>query len=260
MEDAALPLAPVIGFLFALVRTTAFMALAPPFNNRSIPRRIKLGVAMGISLALAHKLPADNVSLDGSYILANVATQLITGLALGMITNVLFAAVGMAGQFIDLFGGFTLAMSMDPMLNAQTSIFGRFYSLIATVMLFAINGHLMVVKGFLTSFEAIPITGISIETFIDMMLKNVSMLMIAAVEIAGPLLAAYFLTEVALGLLGKAAPQMNILQFGFPLKIFLTLLLVGAALPLIPGAMHNLTNDVLQSGFELLRPEKGAGA
>lgn len=247
-----IPIASLIGFLFALVRTTSFMVIAPPFNSRSIPRRIKLGAAAGISLVLATKLPADQASLDTSYILTGMATQLITGLALGFITQLLFGAVGVAGQLIDLFGGFTLSMALDPMLNAQSSIFGRFYSIIATTMLFIINGHLLIIKGFMTSFDAVPLGDVGMKAFSDLLVKEIGMLMVASVEIAGPLLAAYFLTEVALGFLSKAAPQMNIIQFGFPLKILLTLLMIGAALPLIPGAMHTLVNDVLRGGMNLM--------
>lgn len=251
-----IPISSLIGFLFALVRTSSFMAIAPPFNSRSIPRRTKLGVAAGISLVLAPKLDPDQVSLDTEFLIMGILTQMFTGLLLGFITNVLISAVSLAGGMIDLFGGFTLSQAMDPLLNAQTSIFGRFYSLIATTMMFVINGHLMLIKGFLTSFDAVPLSGLTTEMFTNLLLKQVGTLMVAAVEIAGPLLAAYFLTEVALGLLTKAAPQMNVLQFGFPLKILLTLLMVGAVLPLIPGAMHSLTNDILRDGMSLI----GGGA
>jgi flagellar biosynthesis protein FliR len=256
VDPQQIPVAEAVGFLFALIRTTAFFVLAPPFNNRSIPRRIKVGLAAGISLVLAPKLPADQVSLDASYLVTGAITQMATGLALGMITMVLLQAVALAGQLIDTFGGFTLSMAMDPMLNAQSSIFGRFYSLIGTTMLFAINGHLMIIKGFLTSFDAVPLGGVGMQTFTDLLIKDTGMLMLAACEIAGPLLGAYFLTEVALGFLGKAAPQLNIIQFGFPFKILLTLLMVGAALPIVPGAMHTLVDEILRSGTSLMKAGK----
>jgi flagellar biosynthetic protein FliR len=252
VDQQQIPVAELVGFMFALVRTSAFFVLAPPFNSRNIPRRIKIGLAAGISLVLAPKLPANQVSLDASYLVTGAVTQMCTGLALGMITMILMQAVGLAGQLIDTFGGFTMSMAMDPMLNAQSSIFGRFYSLIGTTMLFAINGHLMIVKGFLTSFDAVPLSGLGMQNFRDLLLKETGMLMLAACEIAGPLLGAYFLTEIALGFLGKAAPQMNIIQFGFPLKILLTVLMVGAALPIIPGAMHTLVDNVLSGGMTLM--------
>jgi flagellar biosynthetic protein FliR len=250
--EGQIPVAEAVGFIFALVRTTSFMVLAPPFNNRSIPRRIKVGLAAGISLSLAPKLPADQVSLDASYLVTGVITQTLTGLALGMICMVLLQAVSLAGSLIDLFGGFTLSMAMDPFSQSQSSIFGRFYSLIGTTMLFAINGHLLLIKGFLTSFDAVPLGGLGMQNFSDYLLKEVGLLMLAACEIAGPLLAAYFLTEVALGMLSKAAPQMNIIQFGFPLKILLTLLMVGAALPIVPGALHTLIDEVLRRGMDFM--------
>ena len=177
------------------------------------------------------------------YLIPLVLLQIATGLVLGFITQILFSAIATAGNLIDLFGGFTLSMALDPFMNSQSSTFGRFYGLLATTLLFITNGYLLLIKGFLTSFDVVPLGGIKFEGLQEIILHDVGLMMMAAIEIAGPLLACYFLAEVALGLLGKAAPQLNILQFGFPFKILLTLLIVSAAIPLIPGALDNLLND-----------------
>ena len=254
--ETEIPVAHLVGFLLALVRTSAWMATSPPFNTRLVSRYVKLGVAAGISFVLAPKIPADQVTLEAGPLMVMVVTQIVTGLALGFLTQLVFAAVSAAGSLIDMFGGFTLSQSFDPLLNNQTSVFGRFYQLLATTLLFVTSGHLMLIKGFMTSFEAVPLGGVEFDNFKELLLKDMSMFLLSAVEIAGPLLVAYFLTEVALGLLSKAAPQLNILTFGLPLKILLTLMLVAAAVPLVPGAVETLVNHSIRDGVALL----GAGA
>jgi len=251
------PVDTLVGFLLALVRTTSWMAVSPPFDTKAIPRLAKLGIACGISIFLAPQVPPEVVSLNQAELAIMIVTQMVTGLALGFLTKLVFTAVQVAGSLIDFLGGFALTQAFDPLLSAQTSIFGRVYALLATTLLFAINGHLMLVKGFMTSFEAVPLGGIEFETFKDLLINNLGMFMFAAFEIAGPLLAAYFLTEVTLGLLSKAAPQLNIILFGFPLKVLLTILLISAALPLLPGAVESLVEHTLRDGLTLLRGGDG---
>lgn len=250
--ETALPVNYLVGFLLALVRTTSWMAVSPPFNTRTIPRLVKLGIAAAISMALAPRMPVDQVTLETGPFLLLVLTQVVTGLILGFLTQLIFAAVGAAGQLIDILGGFTLSMAFDPMLNAQSSVFGRFYGLLATTLLFVTSGHLMLIKGFMTSFDAVPLSGLAFTDMETLIVDNIARFLVAALEIAGPLVAAYFLTEVALGLLSKAAPQLNVIMFGFPLKIFLTILLVSSALPLVPGAVDRLVDTALRQGIPLL--------
>ena len=141
----AIPLTTFVGFLLALVRTASWMAVAPPFNTRMVPKLVKLGMAAGISLVLAPKLPADKLTVDTGALMGMILMQALTGLALGFITLMLFNAVQAAGSLIDLFGGFTMSQALDPFLNNQASTFGRLYQLLATVLLFALNGHFMLI-------------------------------------------------------------------------------------------------------------------
>ncbi len=252
-----LELTTFVGFLLALARTTAWMAVAPPFYGRMMPRLVKLGAAAGISMAIAHTLPADQMTLEPGPLMVMVLMQVATGLILGFLTQILFAAIGAAGGLIDIFGGFTLSQAFDPFMNNQSSIFGRFYGLIATTLLFVINGHLLLIKGFMTSFDAVPLGGIALDSFKEVLFRDLALFGIAAVEIAGPLIAAYFLADVALGLMTKAAPQLNVLVLSFPLKILLTLLMVGAALPLIIDALNTFVNQTLEDGSDALRSGRG---
>jgi flagellar biosynthetic protein FliR len=139
----------------------------------------------------------------------------------------------------------------DPLSNASSSPIGRLYQLLAITILFAINGHLMLVRGFLASFQAAPISGLRFDDLGRLLTRDLVAFLVSALEIAAPLLAALFLAEVVLGLLGRAAPQANVMVVGFGLKIMLTLLLVGLALPILPGAVDTILDRVIRHGFGL---------
>lgn len=241
----------LVGFLLALVRASCWLVLVPPFGTRTIPAPVKVGLAAALSLPVASTLAAHVPSLDEpAALIGAVAMQVAVGLTLGFMVHLLFSSVQAAGELIDVFGGFTVAPAYDPLANAQSSTFGRFYNLIATTLLFVINGHVLLVRGFLTSFESVPASP-TLNDFSSNLVSMFAMFFLAALEIAAPLLAALFLAEVALGLLSKAAPQMNIFMVGFPVKILLTLMLAGLALPLLPSTVQALLDDALRAGSHL---------
>lgn len=243
----------IVGFVLAVVRAAAWVALVPPFGTRAIPTQVKVGFAAALALPVAPRLAADPPSLELAPLIGAVVLQVAVGLALGFVTSLLFAAVQAAGELVDLFAGFTIAQAYDPLSNVSASVFGRFYQLLATVLLFALDGHLLLVRGFLTSFEAVSVSAPPLGDLSGLLLRTFGLFLLAAVEIAAPLLAALFLAEVALGLLARAAPHMNVFVLGFPFKILLTLVLAGLALPLLPGSVNSLVDHALRGGADVVR-------
>ncbi len=150
----------------------------------------------------------------------------------------MFAAVEAAGSLIDLFGGFSLSFALDPLSQNNTSIFGRFYGLMATTLIFASQAHLLIIAGFLRSFTTLPLDAQPVDVEAERAPgrhADVSMF-VAALQIAGPLIVVLFIADIAMGLLNRIAPQLNVFSLSFPLKILLTLGLVG--LGLRPAAAH----------------------
>lgn len=233
--------AALTAFILVLVRTSAWLVIVPPFGSRVIPTQVKIGLAVALSLPVFPKM-IDQApdTLDVAPFVGAVALQVVIGLALGFLTYLLFAAVQAAGELVDLFGGFTVAPAYDPLGNSQSSTFGRFYQLLVVTLLFVTNGHLLLVNGFMRSFDAIGFQGRPLRDLSELFVGELSTFFVAAIEIAAPLLAALFLAEVALGILSRAAPQMNVFMLGFPAKILLTLVLTGLTLPLIPGTISSI--------------------
>lgn len=249
--ELALPT--MLGLLLGSVRSAAWLLVSPPFATRIIPGTIKAVLAVALALPVASRIGPQIPELSTGALISAVVLQVVTGAALGFITYLLFAAVQAAGDLIDLFGGFTLAQAYDPMSMSQSSIFGRFHQLLGLVLLFVTDAHLVIVAGFLRSYDAIPVTeGVAMDATADALLNGISQFFLAALEIAGPMVVVLFLADVALGLLTRVSPQLNAFALGFPIKIFLTLALIGFTFPLLPGAIEGLSDTAADATISML--------
>jgi flagellar biosynthetic protein FliR len=235
----------VIAFALALVRATAWIFISPPFNTRIVPTPVKVGIAASLALAAAPRVDGADVQLGTAGFIGALVTQAVVGVALGMITLMLVNAIQTAGSLVDIFAGYSLAAVYDPLADHSAAIFGRFYQLVAATLLFATNGHLILVNGFFRSFDAIPVSGLAANDMASVLTDNLGVFMIAAIEVAGPILACLFLSEMTLGLLARAAPSLNVFALAFPLRIVVALLVVAIALPLISPALTNLLHSAV---------------
>lgn len=235
-------------FVLAMVRTIAWLVVTPPFSMRAIPIQVKLGLSAALALSVAPGLADQSVPLETIPLIGATLSQVAVGLLLGFLTMMLISAVQAAGEMIDMFGGFTISSVFDPLTQSQSGVFGRFYNLLALTLLFAIGGHLLLIRGLMTSFEAVPLSGLPLTNLSGLFIDTFGRFILAAVEIAAPLLAVLFLAEVALGLLSRAAPQMNVFALGFTLKIMVALGLAGLAIPVLPGAVTALAEHAVRTG------------
>ncbi len=234
-----------VAFLLAAVRAGAWAAVSPPFNHQSIPLAARAGLtgalALGMTPWLSHQIGPS--LFDTPALMAAIGTQLLAGIGLGVLVRILMSAVQSAGSSIDLFGGFSISMAYDPFGHAQAAIWGRFYDLLTVVLLFAIDGHVMLVQGFINSFRAVPLRAPALNHLAAAVLNAVSTSIVAAVEIAAPLVAVLFLAQVVMGMVSRAAPSMNILSLSFPFMILLTILLASATMPALDTAVKHLLQD-----------------
>ncbi len=248
MIDVDVGIGNLIAILLGAVRVGAWMIVSPPFNSRMVPARVKALLSVALALPVADQLRGTLPDLSTGALIATAAEQVVVGAALGFVTLLFFAAIQAAGDMLDLFGGFSLAQAYDPLSQSQNSVFGRFYNLLAVTLLFATEGHLMVLRGFLQSFETLPIDGdLSIQAVNRFLTAGVGDFFLAALQIAGPLIAVLFLTDMAFGLLNRAAPALNAFGLGFPAKIFLTLSLSGTAIAVLPRALDSLVDKAVSA-------------
>ena len=241
-----LAIAELLAVMLGAVRTGAWMMLCPPFNSKLIPAQVKALLSVGLTLPMAPYLRTTVPSLETRDLIFSVALQVFIGAGLGFLTALIFAALQAAGDLLDLFSGFTLATTYDPLSQSSSSIFGRFYNLVALTLLFASDGHQLILRGFLQSFRTLPLdASFSAETFSRLLARGVGEMFMSAVQIAGPLIGVLFLADVALGLLNRVAPALNAFQLGFPIKIFLLVTLSGTAIALLPSVLDTLVEKAV---------------
>ncbi|GGK82874.1 flagellar biosynthetic protein FliR [Mangrovihabitans endophyticus] len=249
------PVADLIAVMLGAVRAGAWMMVSPPFQSRLIPPQVKALLSVGLALPMLPYLREGVPPTTTADLVASAALQVFVGAALGFVTLLFFSAVQAAGDLLDLFGGFTLATAYDPLSQNQSSVFGRFYNLMAVTLLFATEGHQLVLRGFLRTFRTLPLdASISLSTLTDLLTHGIADMFLAALQIAGPLIAVLFLTDAAFGLLNRVAPALNAFQLGFPAKIFLVLALVGTAITVLPGTVDNLVDRAVTAVVGLTSP------
>lgn len=232
--------------VWPFARILALIAAAPVTGNPQFPVRAKIGLAIMITVLVAPLLPAGTVdpgSWDGLTLLVR---ETLIGVAMGFAVRVVFTAVEMAGNVIGVQMGLGFAEIYNPMAGGQVAVIGQFLGLIAALAFLALDGHLMMISGLIESMRAIP-PGNAGAAAVDwqMLVLWGGKIMEAAVLLALPVIAALTITNLALGVLSRAAQQLNLFAVGFPITLavgFVTLLL---ALPHLGGVMERLFNDGL---------------
>ncbi|HEU4668496.1 MAG TPA: flagellar biosynthetic protein FliR [Arthrobacter sp.] len=214
--------------LLASVRMIAFLVVAPPFAYHAIPARVKAMLGLGLGLAVSGRVADGYVPMGTAGFFTAIVLELVTGLVLGFLVYLVFAAVQSAGSLIDLFSGFQMAQAFDPQMMVNGAQFTRLLQMAALALLFASDGYQLVIGGLTGSFAAFPLAGgIDLARPAEAMVLAVTGMFLCAVQIAGPLLVVLLLADVGLGLLTRVAPALNAFALGFPLKILLTLALAG---------------------------------
>ncbi|WP_369054563.1 flagellar biosynthetic protein FliR [Kineococcus terrestris] len=245
---SAIPLDLLLALLLASVRVVSFLVLAPPFANRAVNARVKAMLAFAVALPMAEGLRGQVPAAEPAALLGAVAQQVLVGGVLGALCALVFAAVQSAGDLIDLFGGFQLASAYDPLMQAQTAIFGKLYTATTSALLVFTGGHLLVLQGMLRTFDVLPLdAGMDWSTVASVFTAGIGTLMLSALQIAAPLIAVLFVADVGLGLLSRVAPALNVFAMSFPLKILITLTLGGFAYAVLPGVVTDLAGELRET-------------
>lgn len=239
-------------FLLVLLRVSALLIVAPIFGHRLYLARAKVGLAVMVSLVLfplvanQHVPPPQHLGLYLVMALREVAM----GLVLGFSVLLLFIGVQFAGQLAGLQMGFGIVNVLDPQSAEEVSVVGQFLNLLAILLVLTLNGHHMILRGLMTSFEAVPLGAAHLKPPVMQKLIALSgQIFVIAIKISAPVLIALLLISVALGVLSRTVPQMNVFIVGFPVQVAVGLLVLLASVPLIAlvltRAMHLLERDFI---------------
>lgn len=230
---------------FPLTRVLAFFAVSPLFSNTAAPVRIRLVTGIAVTLGILPLVPAlPAVDINSGEGLWMIAREMSVGLAMGFAMRIVFAAFIMAGEQIGFQMGLGFAVFYDPQNTAQTAVIAQYFSLLTILIFLSLNGHLMMLATLAQSFQAIPISTqpLPAEVWSGLVLFG-SKIFSAGLLLALPVTVALLITNLALGVLTKAAPQLNLFAIGFPITLVVGFLVLSSSLSYLLPPIQALFED-----------------
>ncbi|ABB37179.1 flagellar biosynthetic protein FliR [Oleidesulfovibrio alaskensis G20] len=240
-----------LSFLLTLMRISLVVFLLPVFGGNSAPRLVKGALCMVLTLALWPHLSFSGSLLPGHPfgIALMLAGEIIMGIMLGLLVRFFFAGIQTGGELLGFQMGFTMVSVADPLSGQSTSISSHFMYMVSLLIFLVLDGHLVMLKGLTDSFALVPPGQLVFRhASLHNMLTLAGGMFVMAVHIAAPVMAALFLVELALALMGRAAPQMNLLMIGFPLKIGVGFLFMGLLFTIM---RHQVQDFILGLGPQM---------
>ncbi len=240
------------GFLFPLARILGLIATAPILNNRAIPARIRMGFGAAMTLALIPALPPSGLIVGSWPGLLALLQQMLIGIALGFSMRVVFTAIDLAGELIGLQMGLGFAMFYDPDNAAQSPVISEFLGLLAMLVFLSINGHLMLLAVIGNSFEWWPVGADLFPANGWMAIARWgSTIFSAGVMLALPVIAALLVVNIALAVLTRAAPTLNLFAIGFPVTLIAGFVMLLLSMPFFAPALQQLFDYGLRTVAQL---------
>jgi flagellar biosynthetic protein FliR len=219
------------GFILILMRTVGLFFVSPIFSSRTIPRLMKTSWAILTAFLLFVVVPMESVPVSGALFGLSIIRELAVGFILGFCVFLLFTGIQLAGQVVDIQMGLGMVNIVDPMTSAQVSVMGQYFYLVATLVFLLIDGHHMLLRALFDSFNIIPLgqaefTG-SLAVLVNAKLSSIFWV---AFRVGAPIIGALFLTNVAMGVLSRTVPQMNVFIVGMPLNVAVGLMMVAISM------------------------------
>lgn len=241
-------------FLWPLMRISAMLMAAPVFNMRQIPIRFRMLLAVLITFLVHPALPASPVipvfSPDALLI---AVQQLMIGVALGFLVQMAFQALIFGGQVMAYSMGLGFANMMDPANGVQVPVVAQFWLILAMLAFVMVNGHLVMISAIVDTFTVIPVATDGIgRAGIWALLTWASRMFAAGLLMALPVIISLLLINIGMGVVSRAAPQLNIFAIGFPITLMMGFLLIWITLPQVMSNFNSLLFETFDRSMSVL--------
>lgn len=232
--------------IYPLVRILAMLASAPVFGNKQVPARVKIGLSVLLAIIIAPTIgEMPPVAVGSPQGLLIMVQQIIIGITMGFSLRIIFTAVEMAGELIGLQMGLGFASFYDPMNASFTPIIARWLGMIAALAFLAMNGHLQILSALAESFRTLPIGSTMSGSGYDGVARWGGSIFAYALQISLPVLAALLITNIALAILTRAAPQLNLFAVGFPITLSIGFFVLSMSMPYFVPLLDRLVQEGL---------------
>lgn len=242
-------------YFLVLTRTLAILTAAPVLGGRTVPPRVQLSFGLLLALILAYTLPAGPADgVDWATFGLAVGRELLVGLVASMAVRLAFAAIEAAAQLMNDTVGFGSASALNPAMVNPGSAFSQFYVMLSVLAFFLTDAHHQLLRGLARTFDLVPLGSFDLAPAnAEKLLVMSGGLFVSAFQIALPVVAVMLLIDLALGLMARAAPQMNVFFVGIPVKLGVGLFIVGVALPATLPLWGGLFNTMIANMFRLIQ-------
>jgi flagellar biosynthetic protein FliR len=232
----------IAGVFWPFLRIGACLMVAPVFGAQYVTPRIRIVLAGALTLMALPLLPPPPVfpvlSADG---IVTTIQQLLIGVALGFLLQLMFDALTLGGQILANGMGLEFAYNLDPLRGVQAPTLGQFYSLIGTLVFLALDGHVALIETLVESFRGLPVGPVGLSPAeLHQMANWGGQLFAGALRVALPGMTALLVVNLAFGVTSRAAPALNLFAVGFPITLVFGLVIVLLSLPVLQGVVRGL--------------------
>ncbi|MYL19206.1 flagellar type III secretion system protein FliR [Halobacillus litoralis] len=236
-------------FLLVFVRVTAFFASLPLFSYRTVPVTHKVGFSFFLAALMIFTLPVPELTVDGTYFLL-LLKEAAVGLGVGLLAYIILGAIQIAGGFIDFQMGFAVANVIDPQTGAQSPLVGQYMYIITLLFILVVDGHHMMIDGIFYSYQFIAVDQflpLKEEGWVMFVIQSFNKMFVTSFLMAVPIVGCLFLVDIALGIVARTVPQLNVFVVGLPLKIFAALSVLVIAMSFYVYLIQILFETMLET-------------
>jgi flagellar biosynthesis protein FliR len=242
-------------YIWPMLRIGGLFLAMPVIGSQTIPARVRVLLALFTTLLVAPLLPPPpDVLLISVEAMAMIVRELLIGIAIGFVFQILLHVFVLAGQFIAMKMGLGFAAMNDPATGVNVTVLSQFYLLLSTLLFLSVNGHLMVIDLLIQSFGTFPIggSGLGFEGFVHIVHLG-SWMFRAALAIALPVFTAVLVVNMAFGAMNRSAPQMNVFTVGFPLTLIFGIFVMWVSLSVFLSSFELVMQEGFTAAREILR-------
>jgi flagellar biosynthetic protein FliR len=245
----------LVAFILTLARIAPLFLIAPLFSSKMIPARARGVAAVAIAIGFSPLAGKDaKISTDVMSIGGLIFKEILVGVAFALIIQCVFASVAAAGSLLDTSIGFSFGSLLDPINNQQAGVLTQVYSLVGVMVFVVIGGDAWVIRGLAETYHEVPLDATpKLGALTGGVQHAFSHILLAAIEVAAPVLLAVIVTDAAFGVVSRVMPQLNVFAVGFPAKILVGFLLIGTSLPFVATWIGNQLTESVGAALRTLQ-------
>lgn len=246
----------ILATFLIFVRVSSLLLTAPYFSSAAFPAQVKIFFAVITSILLYPVIPAQSVMIDTQsgavFMLTAILVEVLVGAALGMVGQIVFAGLELAGRLISLKIALGFASLVDSMTQQQSTIVSNLFNMLAILVFLSIGGEKIYLSGLVQSFEVVPLQQAQIHLAGPFMLEIATYLFVIGVQITAPFMIVLFLVDLSLAIFARIMPQANIMFIALPIKIGVGFILLYLVAPYLPVAFEMMFTRMFEFIEELI--------